>query len=57
MGDVGNRSRIEGDPESRIGEDWEPAKLFAFLASAKASFITGATITIDGGWYTTHARV
>jgi NAD(P)-dependent dehydrogenase (short-subunit alcohol dehydrogenase family) len=43
-------------PCRRIGEDWEVAKLFAFLASPKATFITGATITIDGGWCTTHPR-
>ena len=35
----------------------EPAKLFAFLAGPKARYISGATITIDGGWYTTHSRV
>lgn len=54
---LGTEAALKAIPSRRIGEDWEPAKLFAFLASNKASFITGATITIDGGWYTTHARV
>jgi NAD(P)-dependent dehydrogenase (short-subunit alcohol dehydrogenase family) len=54
---LGTEAALKAIPSRRIGEDWEPAKLFAFLASQKASFITGATITIDGGWYTTHARV
>lgn len=44
-------------PSGRIGKPEEVAKLFAFLASEKASYISGAIITIDGGWYTTHPRV
>lgn len=44
-------------PSRRIGTPDEPAKLFAFLASERAAYITGAVITIDGGWYTTHPRV
>ena len=44
-------------PSRRIGEAWEPAKLIAYLASEKAKFITGAAVTIDGGWWTTHPRV
>jgi len=44
-------------PSRRIGRPEEPAKLFAFLASEKATFIDGAVITIDGGWAQTHARV
>lgn len=54
---LGTEAALQAIPSRRIGEDWEVAKLYAFLASAKAGFITGATITIDGGWYTTHARV
>lgn len=34
----------------RVGEASEIANLAAFLASDEASFITGATITVDGGW-------
>lgn len=54
---LGTEAALQAIPSRRIGEDWEVAKLFAFLASSKAGFITGATITIDGGWWTTHARV
>lgn len=34
----------------RIGEDHEIASLAAYLASAEASFVTGASLTIDGGY-------
>jgi 3-oxoacyl-[acyl-carrier protein] reductase len=33
----------------RIGEPKELAYLVAFLASGKASYITGTTILVDGG--------
>jgi 3-oxoacyl-[acyl-carrier protein] reductase len=34
----------------RIGEPEEVARVAAFLASNDASFITGTTITVSGGW-------
>ena len=34
----------------RMGKDVEIASLAAYLASPEASFITGAAITIDGGY-------
>ena len=34
----------------RMGEPREFAALAAFLASERASYITGASITVDGGW-------
>ena len=34
----------------RIGEPYEIAKTAAFLASDDASFITGTTIIVSGGW-------
>ena len=37
-------------PMRRMGEPHEFAGLVAFLASERASFITGTSITIDGGW-------
>lgn len=37
-------------PMNRLGQDWEVAKLIAFLASDDALFISGACIPIDGGY-------
>jgi NAD(P)-dependent dehydrogenase (short-subunit alcohol dehydrogenase family) len=36
-------------PVRRVGEPEEIASLVAFLCSDEASYITGATIYIDGG--------
>ena len=40
---------IGSTPLMRIGTPEDVASLIAFLASDKASFITGQTITVDGG--------
>jgi 3-oxoacyl-[acyl-carrier protein] reductase len=37
-------------PAGRLGEPEELAALVAFLASERAAYITGASITVDGGW-------
>ncbi len=37
-------------PMARLGEPEELAALVAFLASARASYITGQSIAVDGGW-------
>ncbi|MFQ5778066.1 MAG: SDR family oxidoreductase [Terriglobia bacterium] len=37
-------------PLGRLAEPKEVAALFAFLASEQASYITGTTIAVDGGW-------
>jgi 3-oxoacyl-[acyl-carrier protein] reductase len=37
-------------PMGRIGEPAELAALVAFLASSRASYITGQSIPVDGGW-------
>lgn len=37
-------------PLGRLGEPRELAALVAFLASEPASYITGASIAVDGGW-------
>jgi 3-oxoacyl-[acyl-carrier protein] reductase len=37
-------------PMRRIGEPREFAALAAFLVSARASYITGTSIPVDGGW-------
>jgi 3-oxoacyl-[acyl-carrier protein] reductase len=39
----------DGVPVGRLGEPDELAELVAFLVSRKAGFMTGATLTIDGG--------
>jgi 3-oxoacyl-[acyl-carrier protein] reductase len=38
-------------PMGRLGTPEEFAALVVFLASARSSYITGAAIQIDGGWY------
>lgn len=37
-------------PMARIGEPREFAALAAFLASERASYITGQSVAVDGGW-------
>ena len=37
-------------PLGRLAEPREFAALAAFLASERASYITGQTIAVDGGW-------
>jgi 3-oxoacyl-[acyl-carrier protein] reductase len=37
-------------PMRRLGEPREFAALAAFLASERASYITGTSISVDGGW-------
>ncbi len=37
-------------PMKRLGEPHEFAAMVAFLASERASFVTGTSITVDGGW-------
>lgn len=45
------RARWEAQiPMGRLGEPREFAALAAFLASERASYITGTSITVDGGW-------
>jgi 3-oxoacyl-[acyl-carrier protein] reductase len=41
---------IEDTPLKRIGKPEEVANAIAFLVSDEASFITGATLEVSGGW-------
>jgi NAD(P)-dependent dehydrogenase (short-subunit alcohol dehydrogenase family) len=38
-------------PLGRIGDPQEMGDVVAFLASERASYLTGATIQVDGGVY------
>jgi 3-oxoacyl-[acyl-carrier protein] reductase len=41
---------IENTPMKRMGRPEEVANVVVFLASDEASFITGATLEVSGGW-------
>ncbi|MDP3093788.1 MAG: SDR family NAD(P)-dependent oxidoreductase [bacterium] len=41
---------LAGIPLKRIGKSEEIAAMVVFLASEEASYITGATFVVDGGW-------
>jgi 3-oxoacyl-[acyl-carrier protein] reductase len=46
-------SRVEPTPSIMLGRQGTPeeiAGICAFLCSARASYITGQTIAVDGGW-------
>jgi 3-oxoacyl-[acyl-carrier protein] reductase len=45
------QARTEGQiPMGRLGDPREFAALAAFLVSARASYITGQSVAVDGGW-------
>ncbi|NND32356.1 MAG: SDR family oxidoreductase [Saprospiraceae bacterium] len=44
------KSAVEEIPLNRFGKPEEFAAAVAFLASARASYITGVSLAVDGGW-------
>jgi acetoacetyl-CoA reductase len=46
-------SIIAGIPVGRLGKASEIAAMVTFLASEEGAFITGATMTVNGGQYMT----
>ena len=44
------RLTVEATPAGRFGTPAEVAAAIAFLAGPEASFITGASLVVDGGW-------
>jgi acetoacetyl-CoA reductase len=49
--DVLEKSILPHIPAGRLGEPEEIARCVVFLASDESSFITGATLTANGGQY------
>ncbi len=45
-----NQAGIEATPLKRLGRPEEIAAAVAWLASDEAAFVTGAELTVDGGW-------
>ena len=47
---IGNIAKKRGIPMARLGKPEEPARALVFLASPMASYTTGSTIDVSGGF-------
>ena len=47
--EAGSREWVADVPLDRIGDPQELGDVVAFLASPRASYVTGATLAVDGG--------
>jgi NAD(P)-dependent dehydrogenase (short-subunit alcohol dehydrogenase family) len=50
ISDEARQASVKATVAKRLGDPAEVAAAVAFLASADASFITGASLVVDGGW-------
>jgi glucose 1-dehydrogenase len=50
IGETDRRLTVAATPAGRFGTAAEVAAAIAFLVSAEASFITGTSLVVDGGW-------
>ena len=48
--DEANQAGIDATPLKRVGQPGEIAAAVAWLAGPDAGFVTGAELTVDGGW-------
>jgi 2-deoxy-D-gluconate 3-dehydrogenase len=49
-GTPARQALVSRAPAGRLGTPEEIARVMAFLASDRASFVTGECVTVDGGW-------
>ncbi|MFD6098436.1 SDR family NAD(P)-dependent oxidoreductase [Nocardiopsis flavescens] len=50
VGEEDRRASVEQTAAGRFGDPGEVASVISFLASAEASYVTGASLPVDGGW-------